>query len=354
MFITTLHQNFNAYSRKLSHYQRNEWTKVKGRFKELVFSEPVEQLLYLASKQISSGSPQRHIYNSVEELFKLAQKSNIISPHFNIEIAYKLYPLDMFSATALTQAIQRYGQNERSLFSFLNAKGSFSFAQFTPNQNETYNLSHVYDYIIYNFFSQISEVNADTLNWSAMRVALERVEGFLEIDEISDASKLVKAIGLLNLLGSSSIKIERNTLCKYAEMAMNINEPDVILNKLIALKIIRFANYKLQYILFDGTDINIEDELFKANGQIPPYTDIVHDVNSYFKFRIIPAKSIYYKRGTPRFFQFKISSNPINETPKDDTDGFINLIFSENEDDISRITTASSECENAKIGRAHV
>lgn len=36
ILITTLHQNFGAYAYRLSETQRNEWLKVKGRFKELV------------------------------------------------------------------------------------------------------------------------------------------------------------------------------------------------------------------------------------------------------------------------------------------------------------------------------
>lgn len=47
MLLTTLHQNFGAYAKGLTEEQANEWTKVKGRFKEITFVEPVEQLLYL-------------------------------------------------------------------------------------------------------------------------------------------------------------------------------------------------------------------------------------------------------------------------------------------------------------------
>ena len=46
MLLTTLHQNFGAYAKGLTGEQANEWTKVKGRFKEITFVEPVEQLLY--------------------------------------------------------------------------------------------------------------------------------------------------------------------------------------------------------------------------------------------------------------------------------------------------------------------
>lgn len=34
LLITTLHQNFSAYGKKLTEEQKNEWTKVKGRFQE--------------------------------------------------------------------------------------------------------------------------------------------------------------------------------------------------------------------------------------------------------------------------------------------------------------------------------
>lgn len=59
ILITTLHQSFGAYSKKLSEQQRNEWEKVKGRFKEIVFNEPVEQLLYLAAAQIEKSSKKK-------------------------------------------------------------------------------------------------------------------------------------------------------------------------------------------------------------------------------------------------------------------------------------------------------
>ena len=56
LLLTTLHQNFSAYARGLSEQQANEWTKVKGRFKEIPFVEPIEQLLFLASQQLQKES----------------------------------------------------------------------------------------------------------------------------------------------------------------------------------------------------------------------------------------------------------------------------------------------------------
>lgn len=56
IFISVLHQSFDAYSFGLNRSQRDEWEKVKGRLKDLTFNEPVEQLLYLAY-EYDSGIP---------------------------------------------------------------------------------------------------------------------------------------------------------------------------------------------------------------------------------------------------------------------------------------------------------
>lgn len=111
----------------------------------------------------------------------------------------------------MTQAIQRYGQNERSLFSFLNAKGASSLSEYKEG---FYGIANCYDYILQNFYSYLKDANADSMQWSSMQVALERVEGqaWETKNELLGAIKIVKTIGLLNLLGNSSFKMTRSKL----------------------------------------------------------------------------------------------------------------------------------------------
>ena len=208
ILLTTLHQNFNSYSKGLSESQRNEWVKVKGRFGEIVFNEPVEQLLHLAAAHLEQKASKR-LNNSFRELYDIAKESKFVTSTFEYNVAEKLYPMDIFAAQALTLAIQRYGQNERTLFSFLTSQGDGTLNEFKDHPAKTYSLANVYDYITYNFYSYLSEVNSDSSSWSAMRVALEKVEGLLEIEQISDASKIIKSIGLLNLFGSAGTSISK-------------------------------------------------------------------------------------------------------------------------------------------------
>ena len=348
ILITTLHQNFGAYSKKLSEQQRNEWEKVKGRFKEIVFSEPVEQLLHLAATQIEKTNKIIVSEKNFDTLFRMAQSTKFISNDLEISVAQKLYPLDIFSAVVLTYAIQRYGQNERSLFSFLSSKDNDSINNFEPTAAQTYNLANVYDYITYNFYSYLSEVNADSTNWRAIRVALERVEGFSAVERIDNASKIVKTIGLCNLFGNA-INFDERALSQYAKLALNISNPEEIINELENLKIIRFAKYKSQYIIFEGTDVNIEDELYKAAGQVPRPIDFIDDLNTLFEFKVVQANASFYKTGTPRFFEYVLSNEAKIHNPANDVDGYINLVFANSTGSREQIIETSKNANNAVL-----
>lgn len=329
IFLTTLHQNFNSYARSLTEGQRNEWTKVKGRFKEIVFNEPVEQLLYLASKRIEK-THRELINNDFEHIYDLAIKSKFASASITYDTALSLYPLDLFAAQALTLSIQRYGQNERTLFSFLEATGATSLQAFKEHKNTTYSLADVYDYDIYNFYSYLSEVNTDSTAWTGIRVGLERVEGLFDGTTASNAIKLVKAIGMLNLFGRAGIQLDKEDLSTYARCALGIENPEAIIDLLTQHKIIRYATYKSQYILFEGSDVNIEGELLKAASIVPRSKDVIEKLLMSFNLPIEFANAAYFHKGTPRYFKYELSEQPITLQPQNEIDGFINLIFNEN------------------------
>lgn len=223
LLLTTLHQNFSAYANKLNQAQKNEWTKVKGRFHEVVFAEPIEQLLFLAAEHIGHSQILSNC-KYLNDIHTLAVESKFISNGFDFETANRLAPLDAFSAYALTKAIQRYGQNERSLFSFLTSNGSLSIEKFETKEKLTYNLAVVYDYVVNSFHSYLNEANADSMGWRAMRVSIERIECAVWEDAFyqRDAIKLVKAIGLLNLFGNAGFSMTFQKMESYAEKAMGI------------------------------------------------------------------------------------------------------------------------------------
>lgn len=328
-FITTLHQDFNGYARGLTQSQQNEWDKVKGRLREITFNEPVEQLLFLASERLSElniGKKDKNftkLFKSIE-----AAKAFPLKDYFTEGFAEKLLPFDIVTAAVLTLSLQKYGQNERSLFSFIESNDHLSIRDHKETQSRYYNLANLYDYLIFNFYSLLStKFNPHFTQWTAMRIAIERTEGLMD-EHITDALKLVKTIGLLNIFATASARINRDFLLEYSTYSLGIQQTDTIIDKLIKLKIIRFVNHSDRFILFEGTDLDIELAINEAGNLVERVSDTVHHLSKYFDFPYIPAKAVYYEKGTPRLFAFRLSDEPWTSPPEGEIDGFINLIFS--------------------------
>lgn len=351
LLLTTLHQNFSAYAGSLKPEEKNEWTKVKGRFQEVVFAEPVEQLLFLAAEHLSSCMTWNVSDHSFRSIHQLAVDRKFVDRSYSFDIASKLYPLDTFSAYTITKAIQRYGQNERSLFSFLNARGSHSLMEFTPGENLTYNLAEAYDYIVNSFHSFLTDANSDSMGWSSIRLSIERVEGYdwKESQSLLDAIKMVKAIGMVNLFGNGGFSMTFDDLAEYASKAMAMESPHSILQELSRLKIVRFAEYRSRVILFEGTDVNIEEEILKSAMVVPKPVNFVDELRVYFNERVSPVKAYYYHRGTPRYFKYELRSEAEDVIPTGDVDGYVQMIFSTSERYFSELLTFSKECDHAII-----
>lgn len=347
ILVTTLHQDFNRYSDGLTNSQQNEWDKVKGRLKEITFNEPVEQLLFLAAKRINQLGLDRNSTN-LDNLFSLFANKKLfpLKDYFNKDIAKELLPFDILSASILTISLQKYGQNERSLFSFLESNDPYGLQDYKKDQNPYYNLSCVYDYLIHNYFSFLtSKFNPHFSQWATIRTAIEKIEGLFSENQ-EEAIKIVKTVGLLNILASATGIIDLEFLKKYSEQSLGINNIDDVVNELVKFKIIKHQNYLNRYILTQGTDLDIEKALQEASLQVDMPNNVISYLEEHFSFNFINAKSIYYRKGTPRIFEFQLVEEPLIVVPEGEVDGYIQLIFS-NELKESDIIKFSRECNEA-------
>ncbi|WP_431244467.1 hypothetical protein ACQ9BO_09190 [Flavobacterium sp. P21] len=224
VLLTTVHQNFDAYAMNLGSSQRQEWTKVKGRFKEITFNEPVEQLLFLASEHIEERQSVNKKERTVGELVELLADSKAfrINEDYINGIAKRLYPLDAISAYVLTLSLQKYGQNERSLFSFLESTDHTGLYQHSILSDGFYSIAEVYDFLVHNYFSFLnSRYNPDFSAWKAIRTSLEKAEVLFDIN-LADYEKLIKTIGLLSINAQAGSFINRDFLIRYAQKSLGI------------------------------------------------------------------------------------------------------------------------------------
>ena len=320
IIITSIHQNILSYSNSLSKNQRDEWKKVQGRFYELPFNEPIEQLLFLVAKASKS------VKKNDVRTFELANKHNLfssINPNSD-SLESSLYPLSFVSGYVLASALQRYGQNERSLFTFLN---SIYFSQ-VKERNLRFELEDLYDYLFQHFYSfLVDKGNPDFNKWSGIKIALERSENIVEINRnVSEA--FLKSLGLLSIFSKAGARLNESFFTDYLDYVFSKKEIKGALKTLEKNKIIRYSKFDDSFKLFEGTDLDIERAISEAENKIDGI-DVLKKLNTHFTFPARIAKAETYKKGTPRLFKFELTNRPHKETPENHIDGFINLIFSE-------------------------
>ncbi len=331
-FITTLHQDFSAYAAHLNATQRNEWIKVKGRFKELTFNEPVEQLLLLASKSLSA-EPNETNQKQIIFLTKIIGEAKAFSlkDYFDKEIANKIYPLDLLSSSTLALALQQYGQNERSLFTFLNTDGFYGLSGFEKKRQNFYAVANVYDYLNYNLYSFLnSKANIHYNKWAEIKNALERIEGEVEEKDHILYQTLIKTIGFLNIFSHAGAKLDEEFLVKYIELTGKLSGVASAIEILQRKNLLSYNKFSHRFFYSETTVVNIDDAIKEAGLEISRANNIVSFLNSYFPLAPVSAKRAYYEKGTPRVFEYKITDKPYNSSsPVGQVDGFVNLIFSE-------------------------
>jgi hypothetical protein len=331
VFVTTIHQSFESYAFSLADVQRQEWSKIKGRFKEIIFNEPVEQLLYLASEHIDKKFTEKPSKKVLDTAFKIFTKSKAFAHNENYskEINDKIFPVDITAANVLTLALQRYGQNERSLFSFLEATDFTSLEKFRKASSPFYGLPQVYDYLNFNLYSYLtSHYNPDFSSLSIIKRSIEEVERNFDND-IDYYLKLVKSIGLLNIFSASGSTLDKSFLTSYSETCLGISNSATLISDLENANIIFYRKHSKRYILFEGTDLDIHSALLEAANDVSPVTDVSTLLRKYFELQPVLAKKYAFENGTPRYFEYLISDEPYNEIPTGEIDGFINLLFNE-------------------------
>jgi hypothetical protein len=204
-----LHQGFNAYTSHLNHAAQREWEKVAGRFEEILFNQPVEQIAHLSASALNVNTdaiPRSHHQELKEALHRTIELGwfGATEPKRLLDTALRLYPLHPTVLPVLIRVFRRFGQNERSLFSFLLSNEPFGLQAFSGGsigQADCYRLHDLYDYVRTNFGHRLAGQSYRS-HWNLIESV---IESFATEDE--EQVKVLKTVGILNLLNDADLLV---------------------------------------------------------------------------------------------------------------------------------------------------
>lgn len=313
ILVTVLHQSFDRYASRLSIEARSEWSKIQGRFEDIAYVDSNEQTFRLiasciqakslASKQ-SKALIESHvntIFNQYQEVF-LADDMRVSKTFLKtLKACLPLHPLTVMALVPLFK--NKFAQNERSLFAFMTSSEPFSFSEFLQRSSLSelnlplFSLSDLYDYLAANL-SGVLMTTANSRKWLEIEEALAKVNDPFQIT-------LLKTIGILTLLKDSlSFSINDQALACALNCTSKLDKQRLseALETLQARSIVVFRKYSSSFVLWGGSDIDIEEKIQEVKNKILSASDIVKLLNERLELRPKVAKRHFLKTGTLRFF----------------------------------------------------
>ncbi|MBI46892.1 MAG: ATP-binding protein, partial [Marinobacter sp.] len=176
--IGILHQAFEEYANRLSRDARDEWSKIQGRFVDLAVNTAGEEQIDLLARAIHSDHDSSIVsHQSLVTAETIRSHKPGVSENLAplLENTWPLHPV----VAALLGPIsrRRFGQNQRSLFGFLNSAEPNGFQDFLrmSDGEETYSPSRLWDYLRVNLEPSII-ASPDGHRWAMAAEALDRCE----------------------------------------------------------------------------------------------------------------------------------------------------------------------------------
>lgn len=119
-----LHQNLLAYAAKLNETSRTEWRKIEGRFTALRMVEDSQEIYHLVGEVVSAIRPRNQKIEpaaaaTVDAVIAAGWFDGLTDPKAVARILSSARPLSPGALQILPALVARVGQNERTLFSFL-------------------------------------------------------------------------------------------------------------------------------------------------------------------------------------------------------------------------------------------
>lgn len=308
--VGLLHQGFSVYADQLSPSAQKEWEKVAGRFEELIFGQPLEETAGLIADALNLKlrSLKSDIREKAESDMDSAISLGWYGPNFSrralMAQAPRFYPLHPTVLPVLVRMFSRFGQNERSLFSFLlspEPQGLQAFSQRNVGLDGFYRLHHLYDYARSTFGARLG-LQSYRSHWNQIEAVVESYRSESDLD-----LQLLKTVGLLNLIDSSTMIATERSLVGALTAAGAFSERQVknALHTLQNKTVLYYRGIAGGYCLWPHTSVNLQRAYDDASRAVPATRKVSAAIEECLETRPIVARRHYVETGNLRYFEVR-------------------------------------------------
>ncbi|MDA7979455.1 MAG: hypothetical protein MPJ50_11885 [Pirellulales bacterium] len=303
-----LHQGFSAYADRMEVNDQREWDKIGGRFAELLFDQPLEQLVALVSNAL--GVKRDRLPDGVKRAAKANMTKAIDLGWFGavanrkvlIEQAPAIYPLQPMLLPVLVKIFSRFGQNERSLFDFLCSSDVNSIRSFATEHyagDGFFGIHHLYDYVRSSIRNRLHTRSLSS-RWSQIQSVIDA-----SLAGTDHEVAMLKTVGVLNMLDDQKLTATEESL-RHALTNTCVSGRSSFSKTLESLRSKKHVLYSrgtpAGFWLWPYTSVNLELKYADAERAVRTVDNVVEAVAETLAQRPIVARRHYVETGNLRHF----------------------------------------------------
>ena len=259
--LTLQHLSFEDYLVGIDGPRRREWAKVQGRFEDVAYIESAAQTRALIGTVFEIDDDLQPRIRRWAETHAKEMRALGVADLATAAMVEACYPLHPLAALVLPELCSRYGQHERTLFSFLTGADSATAASFLsatslPDRGvlPSLGLDAVYNY----FVAGGAGVVGYSQRWSEIATRLRDAHGLTE-----NQTKLAKSIAILNLVSAGGAARASAQVLDIA-----LNGAATALTSLQDAGIVTYRDFADEFRIWHGTDVDIRGLIKAAHAKV--------------------------------------------------------------------------------------
>ncbi len=339
-----LHHRFGDYVAGLGEWVEGEWARSSERYEEIAFQESTEQTLHLMAEALQPvGAHAAGVKKAARSLYSDACSRQMFSTSASRvqKLGERLYPIHPATLSCLASTSRRFGQNERSVFSFLQSLEPGGFRRFAHGNEYSpvtwYRLDQLYDYLSTQGSFRFRSAEREK-RW---QLAADAVIMCADMDP--SHLSVLKVVGVMSVLEPVP-----GLVCNPTDVAwclgVDQEEAAEALKTLVGRGVAHKRSFRGDFSLWSHTSVDLETWLEDARTMVPATDALERHFEMLPPARPIVAQRHYHQTGTMRTFDNVVGTKAIEPTGQ--ADGTI-LVMPVNPDEDPEV--AAERARNASL-----
>jgi len=251
------HRNLGQYALRFNEDLQKEFQRIEKRYSVYYTHADRATFIRLASnvtEEYRRGSMQGECF--ISELRKFTLFPELTYHEIDSLVIRGSYPLHPVSLFAIPQLANLVGQNERTLFTFLQSLEKGGLQAHVQSTSEWYLVDHIFDY----FEPSLSEFEKDSLIGETYLMYSRLQRKLLDSDLLDEELKALKVIALWRVTNLNVRQVLSDEMISFA-LLWDASHTSVVLSSLQKKKVIRYNSVNGFWDLFEGSSVDVDAEV---------------------------------------------------------------------------------------------